>query len=83
MAMANNPLAFTPAPELSCGTPLLVLVEPTDFVTVAVAVVTVVFAAVVFESAAKVPPNASVSGEMLMLLSLAAVEYVSITPWSG
>lgn len=65
MAMANNPLAFTPAPELSVGVslllvpvlPLLVPVELTDCVAVGVPVVTVEFEEVVeFEAAAKTPP---------------------------
>lgn len=82
--MANSPLALTPAPELFCGDPVLVLDEPPDSVEVGVVALPVVFAAVVaFEFVEKVPPNASASGEMLMLLFFAPVEYVSIFSWSG
>lgn len=87
MAMAKSPLALTPAPELSVGVslvlvlvlPLLVPVELTDCVAVGVPVVTVVFDEMVeFDAAAKVPPKTPESGEILMLLSFAAAEYVSI-----
>lgn len=92
MAIANSPLAFTPTPELSVGVslllvlvlPLLVPVELADFVALGVPVASVVFEELVeFEAAAKVPPKTSESGEIFMLLSLAAAEYVSITVWFG